>query len=69
MPSQQTLNRFIECVVSGAHDRACEAFYAIDSTMQENGNPSRVGREAHVANERRGGPGRGRCTPSASAPC
>jgi hypothetical protein len=53
MPSQQTLNRFIECVVSGAHDRACEAFYAIDSTMQENGNPPRVGREAHVANERR----------------
>jgi hypothetical protein len=53
MPSPQTLKRFIDQVLSGAHDKACEEFYAVDSTMQENGNPPRVGREAHVANERR----------------
>lgn len=53
MPSEETLNRFIETVESGAHDQACEDFYTVDSTMQENGNPPRVGRAAHVANERR----------------
>lgn len=53
MPSPQTLKRFIDRVVSGEHDRACEEFYAAESTMQENANPPRVGREAHVANERR----------------
>jgi len=53
MPSEDTLIRFIQAVESGAHDRACEDFYTVDSTMQENGNPPRVGRAAHVANERR----------------
>jgi len=52
MPSEDTLTRFIRAVESGAHDQACEDFYAVDSTMQENGHPPRVGRAAHVANER-----------------
>jgi hypothetical protein len=53
MPREDTLTRFIQTVESGAHDRACEDFYTVDSTMQENGRPPRIGRAAHVANERR----------------
>ncbi len=53
MPSEETLNHFIRAVESGAHDQACEDFYTVDSTMQENGNPPRAGRAAHVAGERR----------------
>lgn len=53
MPTEDTLNRFIQAVEAGAHDQACEDFYTADSTMQENGNPPRVGRTAHVENERR----------------
>ena len=52
MPRQDTLDRFIAMVESNAHDRACEAFYAEDSTMQENQAAPRVGRDRHVANER-----------------
>lgn len=32
---------------------ACEAFYAADSTMQENQSVPRVGRDAHEAAERK----------------
>lgn len=53
MPSPQTLERFIACVESGAHLQAIEAFYTADSSMQENQAPPRIGREAHMANERR----------------
>jgi len=53
MPTAQTLERFIARVESNAHVEACEEFYAADSTMQENQAPPRVGRDAHVANERR----------------
>jgi hypothetical protein len=53
MPTVATLERFITQVESGAHAEACEEFYTPNSTMQENQSPPRVGREAHVASERR----------------
>jgi hypothetical protein len=53
MPSTETLERFIARVESNAHDAAIAEFYTIDSTMQENQAPPRVGRDAHVANEQR----------------
>lgn len=52
MPSPQTLERFIAMVESNDHARACELFYTEGSTMQENQGTPRVGRDAHVANER-----------------
>ncbi|WP_050479981.1 nuclear transport factor 2 family protein [Herbaspirillum rhizosphaerae] len=53
MPSKDTLEKFIARVEANAHIEAVEEFYAEDSTMQENGNPPRFGRDAHVANERK----------------
>ncbi len=53
MPSAETLERFIARVEQNAHAEAVEEFYTIDASMQENQLPPRVGREAHVANERR----------------
>jgi len=53
MPSKETLEKFIARVEANAHVEAVEEFYAEDSTMQENGNPPRFGRDAHVANERK----------------
>lgn len=53
MPSTETLERFIALVEQNAHAEACEAFYTEDSSMQENQAPPRVGRELHVANERK----------------
>ena len=53
MPSTATLDRFIARVEENAHAEACEEFYTAESSMQENQSPPRVGRDAHVANERR----------------
>ena len=53
MPTTETLERFIARVEQNAHAEACEEFYTVDSTMQENRSPPRVGRDAHVANERK----------------
>ena len=53
MPSQETLSRFIQRVESGAHAEACEEYYTEKSSMQENQQQPRIGRDAHVANERR----------------
>lgn len=53
MPTAQTLERFIRRVEEGAHAEACEEFYTENSSMQENQAPPRVGRAAHVANERK----------------
>jgi ketosteroid isomerase-like protein len=53
MPTNETLERFIRRVESGAHAEACEEFYTEQSSMQENQATPRVGRVAHVANERR----------------
>jgi hypothetical protein len=53
MPTAETLERFIACVEANAHVEACQDFYDVDSTMQENQSPPRVGRDAHVAAERK----------------
>ncbi len=53
MPSLETLERFIARVESNAHAEAIEEFYTLDSVMQENLSPPRLGRDLHVANERR----------------
>jgi hypothetical protein len=53
MPSAATLEAFIARVESNAHAEAIEEFYTTDSSMQENRLPPRVGRDAHVASERR----------------
>lgn len=52
MPTAETLEKFIERVEQNAHVEALEEFYTADSSMQENQSPPRIGREAHVANER-----------------
>jgi hypothetical protein len=53
MPTSETLERFIARVEENAHAEACEEFYTAESSMQENLSPPRVGRDAHVANERK----------------
>jgi ketosteroid isomerase-like protein len=53
MPRTETLERFIARVEQNAHAEACEEFYTADASMQENQSPPRVGRDAHVANERK----------------
>jgi hypothetical protein len=53
MPTAETLERFIARVEANAHAEAIEEFYSADATMQENQSAPRVGRDAHVANERR----------------
>jgi hypothetical protein len=53
MPSTDTLERFIARVEQNAHAEAVEEFYTADSTMRENMGSLRVGRELHVANERK----------------
>jgi hypothetical protein len=53
MPTPETLDRFIARVEENAHAEACEEFYTADSSMQENQSAPRIGRVAHVANERR----------------
>jgi SnoaL-like domain len=53
MPSLQTLEAFVARVEENAHAEACEEFYAPDASMQENMAPPRIGRDLHVANERR----------------
>ena len=53
MPTLATLERFIARVEANAHDDACEEFYTEYSSMQENKSAPRIGRDAHVANERR----------------
>jgi hypothetical protein len=53
MPSPETVERFIARVEANAHAEACEEFYTEDSTMQENQQAPRRGRDAHVANEHR----------------
>jgi hypothetical protein len=53
MPSLETLERFISRVEENAHAEAVEEFYTQDSSMRENQSEPRVGRELHVANERK----------------
>lgn len=53
MPTPETLERFIALVERNAHVEAVEAFYTAEASMQENQSAPRVGRDNHVANERR----------------
>ena len=53
MPSTETLERFIARVEEHAHAEALEEFYTETSSMQENNAEPRVGRDLHVANERK----------------
>ena len=53
MPTAETLERFIARVEQNAHAEALEEFYTLNASMQENQSAPRVGRDAHVANERR----------------
>jgi hypothetical protein len=53
MPTPETLERFIALVERNAHVEAIEAFYATNASMQENQSEPRLGRENHMANERR----------------
>lgn len=69
MPSPETLERFIARVEQNAHAEAIEEFYAQNSSMRENQSEARVGRELHVANERKVLARRSRCIRSASGPC
>lgn len=53
MPSAETLERFIARVEQNAHAEAVEEFYTENASMQENQAAPRIGRDAHVANERK----------------
>jgi len=53
VPTPETLERFIARVESNAHAEALEEFYTAEASMRENRSPPRVGRDAHIANERR----------------
>jgi hypothetical protein len=53
MPSQETLERFIARVEQNAHAEAIEEFYTGNSSMRENLSEPRVGRDLHVANEKK----------------
>jgi hypothetical protein len=52
MPGPETLERFIAKVESNRHDEAIAEFYAGDSTMRENQQEPRRGRESNVAREK-----------------
>jgi hypothetical protein len=43
MPSRERVAALIEHVEQGKYVEALQEFYADDATMQENGNPPRVG--------------------------
>lgn len=53
MPSPERLNAYVAMVKAGRYADAIREFYHEDATMQENGKPPRVGRDALVANEER----------------
>ena len=53
MPTAATLESFIARVEQNAHAAACEEFYTENSSMRENLAPPRIGRDRHVAHERR----------------
>jgi len=53
MPAADTLARFVARVEANAHVEAVQEFYTETASMQENQSAPRVGRDSHVANERR----------------
>lgn len=52
MPSRARLQEFISLVESGEYVKAIEDFYHSNASMQENGQPPRVGRQTLVEHER-----------------
>jgi hypothetical protein len=52
MPSQETLERFIQRVEQNAHAEAIEEFYTEKCSLRENQSEPRVGRDFHIGNER-----------------
>lgn len=52
MPTAETLQKLIARVEENAHAEAIAEFYTANASMQENNSTPRVGRDAHVANER-----------------
>ena len=53
MPSTETVNRFVARVEANAHVEAVQDFYTENSSVRENQAEPRIGREAHIENERR----------------
>ena len=53
MPTSDTLERFIARVEENAHAEAIEEFCTENASMRENLAEPRVGRELHIANERK----------------
>ena len=53
MPTAETLERFIARVEQNAHVEAVEEFYTANASMQENQSAPRIGRDAHMDNERK----------------
>jgi len=53
MPTAERIEAFLARVERSEFLEAIAEFYSEDATMQENGEPPRVGREALLANERR----------------
>jgi ketosteroid isomerase-like protein len=53
MPSRERVGDFIALVENGEYVRAIEEFYHPDASMQENGHPPRVGRQALIEHERK----------------
>src|SRR5215469_14291786 len=51
MPSHERLNAYVAMVNAGDYANAIREFYHEDATMQENGKPPRVGRDALIENE------------------
>lgn len=52
MPSRDRVSALIALVERGEYVKAIEDFYHPGASMQENGQPSRVGRETLIAHER-----------------
>ncbi len=53
MPTTEVLERFIARVEANAHAEAVEEFYAEAASMRENLGQPRIGRDLHIANERK----------------
>lgn len=53
MPSQQTLENFIQAVEHEAHDQVIDKFYTDDASIQENQSEPRVGKQNLIANEQK----------------
>ena len=53
MPSRERLRQFIALVEEGEYVKAIEDFYHPNASMQENGQPPRLGRQGLIEHERK----------------